>query len=75
MDFAANVEKNSGEISSMQQVKHKIPLLFQEIIDHQNSSVLSDAVVQLQDFVEWKKKKQLLMRSAERFIQKQRSQE
>lgn len=53
-------------------IKHRLPKLFAFIIEHDNSFPTDGNVIHLDKFFEWKKQKTDLMRSADRFVQKQK---
>lgn len=53
-------------------IKHRLPKLFAFIIEHDNSFPTDGNVIHLKNYFKWKKQKTDLMRSADRFVQKQK---
>lgn len=53
---------------------NKLPKLFEEIIIHDDSfpSTDGDKVIVIEEYFKWLKKKMMLMKSADRFVQKQK---
>ena len=50
----------------------KLPALFQEIINH-DRALANTQVISLEEYREWKDRRQVLTKGAERFIKQQRS--